>query len=51
MTLRTAKPLIKWVGGKSQLLGQFEDYYPKEIKTKGIQNYVEPFLGGGASYS
>jgi len=50
MNLRIAKPFIKWVGGKSQLLEQFENYYPKEIKTKEIQNYVEPFLGGGASY-
>ena len=50
MNLGTARPFIKWVGGKNQLLGQFENYYPKEIKTKGIQNYVEPFLGGGASY-
>ena len=50
MNLRIARPFIKWVGGKSQLLEQFENYYPKEIKTKEIQNYVEPFLGGGASY-
>jgi len=50
MNNRIAKPFIKWAGGKSQLLEQFENYYPNEIKTKEIQNYVEPFLGGGASY-
>jgi site-specific DNA-adenine methylase len=50
MNNRTAKPFIKWAGGKSQLLEQFENYYPNEIKTKEIQNYMEPFLCGGASY-
>lgn len=45
-----AKPFLKWVGGKRQLLSQFFDYYPKEIRTHTIQNYVEPFLGGGAVF-
>jgi len=24
------KPFIKWAGGKSQLLDQYQKYYPKE---------------------
>jgi len=27
-----AKPFIKWVGGKTQLLEQFENYYPIELR-------------------
>ena len=39
----TAKPFIKWVGGKSQLLPEIRQRYPQTI-TK----YCEPFVGGGA---
>ncbi len=49
MTKRV-KPFIKWVGGKNQLLGQFENYYPAELKTGQIKRYIEPFLGGGAVF-
>jgi len=48
--MEKAKPFIKWVGGKGRLLGQFERYYPDELKNGAINNYVEPFLGGGALY-
>jgi len=41
MTL--ARPFIKWVGGKSQLLNEISDNYPPNF-TK----YCEPFVGGGA---
>lgn len=41
MTL--AKPFIKWVGGKTQLLDEIRRYYPKRI-----EKYCEPFVGGGA---
>lgn len=34
--------LIKWAGGKKQLLEQFEKFFPKEI-----ERYFEPFVGGG----
>lgn len=44
------KPFIKWVGGKGQLLEQFERYYPNELKEGTINYYIEPFLGGGALY-
>lgn len=40
-----ARPFLKWVGGKAQLLSQFEQYYPKDFN-----NYFEPFIGGGALF-
>ena len=38
-----AKPFIKWVGGKSQLLEEIKERYPPKI-----EKYCEPFVGGGA---
>lgn len=38
-----AKPFVKWVGGKSQLLKEIRAKYPHKIK-----KYCEPFVGGGA---
>ena len=37
------KPIIKWVGGKYQLLNKIREMLPK-----GYRKYYEPFLGGGA---
>jgi DNA adenine methylase len=45
-----AKPFIKWVGGKKQLLKQLDEYFPCELKKGQITRYVEPFLGGGSVY-
>ena len=36
-------PVLKWVGGKRQLLDTFRPLLPKKITT-----YCEPFVGGGA---
>ncbi|NEP59037.1 MAG: DNA adenine methylase [Symploca sp. SIO2G7] len=47
---RQAKPFLKWAGGKSQLLPQFEDLYPTELKQGNIKRYIEPFVGGGAVF-
>jgi len=35
--------LVKWAGGKKQLLKQIEEFLPSRI-----ENYIEPFVGGGA---
>ena len=45
-----AKPFLKWAGGKSQLLSQFQSYYPMELVHGEIRRYVEPFVGGGAVF-
>lgn len=36
-------PVLKWVGGKRQLLPEIKKYTPKKYNT-----YFEPFVGGGA---
>jgi len=40
-----AHPIVKWAGGKAQLLG---DLLPKLPKKYG--RYIEPFFGGGALF-
>ncbi len=50
-TVRQARPFLKWAGGKRQLLGQFQAYFPVELNGKGIiKRYYEPFLGSGAVF-
>lgn len=48
--LSIAKPFLKWAGGKTQLLEQFVEYFPPELKNGSLKNYYEPFLGGGAVF-
>ena len=42
-----AKPFVKWVGGKGQLLCQLENHLPEELYHEDF-TYIEPFVGGGA---
>ena len=39
------RPLLKWAGGKRQLLPALRGYYPAEFRT-----YREPFVGSGAVF-
>ena len=39
----TAKPFVKWVGGKRQLIELLRSNAPTQFS-----NYIEPFIGGGA---
>lgn len=48
MKEKTAKPFIKWVGGKTQLLEEVEKSLPNNLKYRSGITYVEPFVGGGA---
>lgn len=46
-----AKPFLKWAGGKTQLLEELDKRLPKKLIEEGaIENYVEPFVGGGALF-
>lgn len=50
-SLRTkARPFLKWAGGKTQLIGQFQKFYPFELFEHKIRKYIEPFLGGGSIF-
>jgi DNA adenine methylase len=40
-----ARPFIQWVGGKREMIPQYEKLIPKKFN-----NYYEPFLGGGAMF-
>ncbi len=43
-----AKPFIKWVGGKGQLINQIESKLPSNFDKWENVTYIEPFVGGGA---
>lgn len=46
------KPFVKWVGGKRQLLKQFNNLrlYPPDDFNPLTNTYFEPFVGGGAVF-
>ena len=43
MSEQSLKPFVKWAGGKRQLLSEILERIPHSF-----ENYIEPFLGGGA---
>lgn len=47
-TMQKAKPFIKWVGGKGQLIGQLEALLPAGFGQRENLTYVEPFVGSDA---
>lgn len=46
--MEKAKPFIKWVGGKGQLIEQLEALLPADFSGRENVTYIEPFVGGGA---
>lgn len=42
---RAVKPLLKWAGGKRQLLPRLRPFYPA-----AFNRYIEPFFGSGAVF-
>jgi DNA adenine methylase len=43
--VRNVRPILKWAGGKRQLLPELRRFYPRRF-----DRYVEPFLGSGAVF-
>jgi len=50
MATPTARPFLKWAGGKAQLLDAFTRRVPRELHEGTLPIFVEPFMGGGAVY-
>ncbi len=47
MQQKNLKPILKWAGGKTQLLAEISHAYPGGFGDT-IRRYAEPFVGGGA---
>jgi len=47
MIRKSAKPFLKWAGGKTQLISEIEKNLPHSVINKKF-TYVEPFVGSGA---
>jgi DNA adenine methylase len=45
MSLSKPAPVVKWAGGKTRLLPQYQPYFPETF-----EGYIEPFVGGGAVF-
>jgi len=45
----TAKPFLKWAGGKSQLIDQIKQNLPEKLYNEKF-TYIEPFVGSGAVF-
>lgn len=40
-----ARPFIKWVGGKTQLLDDIKKILPRDLSRRDEMTYIEPFVG------
>jgi len=49
-SVNVIKPILKWAGGKGQLLEQIAKHLPQELIQEKIDCYIEPFIGGGAVF-
>jgi len=49
-SVKTAKPFMKWAGGKGQLIEKLANLFPHEMNAGMTQKYAEPFIGGGALF-
>lgn len=49
-SVNVIKPILKWAGGKGQLLEQIAKHLPQELIEGKIDCYIEPFMGGGAVF-
>jgi len=45
-----SKPFVKWAGGKRQLLSVIMDSLPNNLINSNSFTYIEPFVGGGATF-
>ena len=45
----TPQPILRWAGGKRQLLKILLSSYPQDFDPR-VNNYFEPFVGGGALF-
>jgi len=43
--IKSTKPILKWAGGKTQLIQELLKRFPDNFN-----NYIEPFFGGGALF-
>ena len=50
MTKIHPKPVLKWAGGKRQLINTIDEYLPEELKNGKITKYFEPMIGGGGMF-
>lgn len=45
-----ATPVLKWAGGKRQLVPTIDELLPEQLKNGQIKKFAEPFFGGGAVF-
>ena len=50
MAVGSARPFLKWAGGKGRLLEQMAAHFPIALGQGTVRRYVEPFVGGGALF-